>query len=303
MKAWLPVKYIFLIGVLTFNSLLRAEEKLEFKQIFTEIPASSKFVFKKSFSKEALPYWGVIAGSTAILYYYDEQIYADLQKRGRDWGIGNDDNTSSAVSISGHELVRLPSDTGSFFYFLGDGWMHAAIGGAFLASGQVRSDNYAFNTGMMLWHGMAVSTIYNQILKRSFGRESPVVSTHNRGNTKPFPSFNEYNTRTATYDAMPSGHVMTATLTFTVISERYPQYNNYTYSIGGVWISALMFQMVNNGVHWASDYPLGIAMGYIFGKAATQISNKSATGLKKGDETTSWSILPTMNGVYASREF
>lgn len=303
MKAWMPTKYIFFLCILIFNSSLRAEEKLEFKQIITEIPSSSKFLFKKSFSKEALPYWGLIGGSTGVLYYYDEQIYADIQKRGRDWGIGNHDNTSSAISFSGHELVRLPTDTGSFLYFLGDGWMHAAIGGTFLATGQLKSDNYAFNTGMMLWHGMVVSTIYNQILKRSFGRESPEVSTHNRGNTRPFPSFNEYNSKTASYDAMPSGHVMTATLTFTIISERYPEYNHYTYPIGAVWISALMFQMVNNGVHWASDYPLGIAMGYIFGKAATQISKKSETRAKTGDETSSWSILPTMNGLYAVRQF
>jgi membrane-associated phospholipid phosphatase len=127
------------------------------------------------------------------------------------------------------------------------------------------------------------------------------VSTHPRGSWKLFPSFNEYNQRTATYDAMPSGHVMTATLTFTIISERYPQYNKYVYPVGGLWISALMFEMVNNGVHWASDYPLGIAMGYIFGKMATKMGKKESE-IKPG-ESSSWNVVPSFNGFYLVKKF
>jgi membrane-associated phospholipid phosphatase len=291
---------VFVCFLLTFSVM--AEEKLSFKTIFTEVPASSKWAFDKSFSKEALPAWGAIAGSSVALWYYDEKIYSDFQKRGRDWGIGNEDNTSSAVTFGGQELLRLPTDTGSFLYFLGDGWMHAGIGGGFLMKGQISDNAYAYNTGMMIWHGMVVSTIYNQILKRSTGRESPNVSTSERGSWNLFPSFNEYNSKTANYDAVPSGHVMTATLTFTIISERYPEYNNYTYPVAGVWVSALMFQMVNNGVHWASDYPLGIAMGYVFGKAATQMTKTSSTDLKD-EEKTSWRLQPTFNGIYAVKNF
>lgn len=293
--------FLLLIALLFSFTSQAQEEKLKFKQIITEVPTTGLRTLKKSFSRESLPYWGVIAASTGILYHYDEEIYADLSKRGRDWRIGNYDNTRSVVTISGHEIVRLPSDTGSFLYFLGDGWMHASIGGAFIGAGQIADNTHAFNTGLMLWHGMVVSTIFNQSLKRSFGRESPEVSTHKRGNWKPFPSFNEYNSRTASYDAMPSGHVMTATLTFTILSERYPEQKPVIYSIGGVWISALMFQMVNNGVHWASDYPLGIAMGYVVGKMSLQMGKKEDSAQK--DSSTSWMVFPTFNGIVASRSF
>jgi hypothetical protein len=293
--------FLFSLLSMLWVTHLYAEEKLLFKQIITEIPATSKRTFKTSFSKESLPYWGAIVGSTAILYHYDEEIYADLQKRGRDWGIGNQDNTKPIVSLGQQELVRFPSDTGSTLYFLGDGWTHAAIGGAFLGVGQITENNHTFNTGMMLWHGMVVSTIFNQTLKRSFGRESPEVSTHKRGSWRPFPSFNNYNSKTASYDAMPSGHVMTATLTFTIISERFPQYNHFTYPIGGLWVSALMFQMVNNGVHWASDYPLGIAMGYVIGKMSTQMGSKESE--KSKSETSQWKFMPTFNGAYMVKAF
>jgi len=70
---------------------------------------------------------------------------------------------------------------------------------------------------------------------------------------------------------------MTATMSFIVIDENYPEYRLWFRPLGLVWISALGFQMVNNSVHWASDYPLGIAMGYVFGKAASQYGKKSTS--------------------------
>ncbi len=291
---------VFLVLIICSIRASFAEERLQFLQLITEVPATSKSFLKESFSKESLPYWGVILGSTGVLYHYDEQIYSDIQKRGRDWGIGNEDDTRSVLTISGHEIVRMPSDTGSFLYFLGDGWMHASIGAGFVTTGQFAENNYTYNTGMMIWHGMIVSTIFNQALKRSFGRESPEVSTSERGSWNLFPSFNDYNSKTASYDAMPSGHVMTATLTFTILSERYPEYNSYIYPLYGVWASALMFQMVSNGVHWASDYPLGIAMGYIIGKHTARMGKEPA---EKGEEKTSWQLMPTMNGITANRSF
>lgn len=296
------MKIFFLLFALFFCFSAFAEEKrLTFKQAFTEIPATSVKTLKASFSKESIPYWGVIIGTTGVLYHYDEQLYDDLQKRGRDLGIGNEDNTKAAVSFAGQELVRLPSDTGSFLYFLGDGWMHTTIAAGFMGTGAYAQDNHAYNTGIMIFHGMFVSTIFNQALKRSFGRESPEVKTQERGSWKPFPSFKEYNTRTGSYDGMPSGHVMTATLTFTVISQQYPQYNKVIYPLAGVWVTALGLQMVNNGVHWASDYPLGIAMGYLIGKLATQMGKEEDKTPEKS--AMNWKVLPTFNGIIATRSF
>ncbi len=31
-------------------------------------------------------------------------------------------------------------------------------------------------------------------------------------------------------------------------------------------MTLLSFQMINNGVHWMSDYPLALGIGYLFGK-------------------------------------
>ncbi len=279
------------------------EPRLRFLDVFTKIPETGKDTLQTSFSKEAIPGWLAVLGSTAVLYEYDEKLYSYSQKKGRDWHIGNRDNTKPILQAYGHELVRLPTDTGSALYFLGDGWLHFSIAASVYGYGHFTDSSYDANTGIMLMHGMVVSTLFNQTLKRSFGRESPEVKTQERGAWRPFPSFNAYNNRTANYDAMPSGHVMTATMTFTILAERYPAYKVPIYSVGGVWASALMFEMMNNGVHWASDYPLGIAMGWVIGRASTRMISRAG---KDKIESTDWNFLPMINGtsgIIASRNF
>jgi membrane-associated phospholipid phosphatase len=298
------MKFILIMVILI--SLAHAEEKLAFKRVFTEIPKSSVKGLKRSFSKQSLPYWGAIAASTGALIYYDEKILAGVQKKGRDLRIGNHDGTKAAVSFGGQELVRLPSDTGSFLYFLGDGWMHTTIAASFLGAGALSENNRVYNTGIKIFHGMLVSTIFNQALKRSFGRESPEVKTHERGNWRPFPSFSEYNSKTASYDAMPTGHLMTVAMTFTVISNQFPEYRGYIYPLAGAWGTALGLQMINNGVHWASDYPLGIAMGIVFGKVASELGEEEKDPKKKEEEQTSWKLYPQFlggSGIVAMKRF
>ena len=299
------LSFFFIFVTIFPAAFAQSEPRLNFLDVFTKVPQTSIYTFKTSFSKEAIPGWAVVIGSTAVLYYYDEKLFRGSEQVGRDLGIGNKDNTKPMISMNGQDLLRLPSDTGSALYFLGDGWMHLGIAGSIMGYGYAKDRSYEVNTGIILFHGILVSTIFNQTLKRSFGRESPNVKTQERGAWRPFPSFNEYNSKTAEHDAMPSGHVMTATLTFTILAERYPDQKVPIYSVGGVWISALMFQMMNNGVHWASDYPLGIAMGWVIGKASTKIVAKE--NMTKEAKEVSWNFLPLSRdggmGMMAFRQF
>lgn len=262
---------------------------IDYKKVITELPNTSIQTIKNSFSKETLPEWAAILGSTAILYHNDEVILRDVQKSGRDLGLGNVDNTKALFSVGDIDIIRLPTDMGSFLYFLGDGWMHGGIAAGFLINGYSKNNSRAYNTGIQLVHGMTVSTIFNQFLKRSFGRESPYVKSEPFGKWSPYPSVAEYQARTSKYDAMPSGHVMTTSLVFTIINENYPEYSNYIIPIGVTWTSLLAWQMVNNGVHWASDYPLGIAMGIAFGKVSAKMGKKNT----EPNNTKNWMILPT----------
>ncbi|MCB0348080.1 MAG: phosphatase PAP2 family protein, partial [Bdellovibrionales bacterium] len=255
---------IFTLFLLTSLSLAENTASAEYtvpplKEIVYEIPDTLLESLKVSFSKEAILPWAYIASSTAVLYKYDEDILLHTQRDGRKWGLGNKDNTETLITVGNIDVFRGPTDQGSLFYFLGDGWTHTAIAASLYTYGKYNENNRATVTGMQIVHGMFSSTVFSQALKRSTGRESPSTRTEKRGNWDFFPSYSKYSANTAKYDAFPSGHIMTATMTLTVINNNYPEYSHVILPVGISLISLLSWQMVNNGVHWASDYPLGIA--------------------------------------------
>lgn len=74
----------------------------------------------------------------------------------------------------------------------------------------------------------------------------------------------------------------------TILHENYPN-NPYILPIGYSLMIPLAFQMLNNGIHWASDYPLGLAIGYGFGHIIVQ-REKS-----KRVKVAGWSVEPSLN--------
>jgi hypothetical protein len=272
-------------------------KRLKPLQVVTGLPKTGLRTLKTSFSKDAILPWTAITVSTLGLYAYDQQALEEVQRWGRNAGIGNSDDTKTVASAGPYPIFRLPSDTGSALYFLGDGWTHFTIASSFFITGQLVEGNRANNTGLEIVHGMIASTFFSQVLKRSTGRESPSEATKDRGSWRPFPDPVEYGKNTPKYDAFPSGHIMTATLTFTVINANYPEYSYLTLPVAGVWITALGLQMMNNGVHWASDYPLGIAMGYVIGKISTKLGEPDTP-----DDKTSGFIPIIYPGQFAQTE-
>ena len=112
---------------------------------------------------------------------------------------------------------------------------------------------------------MGVTT---QILKRISGRESPFKATVPGGKWSPLPSFKNYQTRTSSYDAFPSGHLATMVATVTVLTNDYPE-KRWIKPLGISLIGLTSWAMLNTEVHWISDYPLAIAIGYLSGKLTT----------------------------------
>ncbi|MBF0361906.1 MAG: phosphatase PAP2 family protein [Oligoflexia bacterium] len=282
-------------------------EKPKVFDFITNVPSTLVSAWKMSFNTkpETLMVWGGVISSTIITFIWDEEILAEVKRWGRDLGLGNDDKTTTMIRKNNISLMRGPTDAGSAMYFLGDGWMHTFIGTGFLLSGLGMNDNRAIQTGSQIYHGMISSTIINQIFKRSFGRESPYRKTKYRGDWNFFPSFSTYNNDTSKHDAMPTGHLMVTSMTFTVIYENYPDYRSFVVPIAATWMTLLGLQMVNNGVHWISDYPLGMAMGYVFGKVSSKYGRIGNTNTNANANTNSkksflenWEILP----VYISEE-
>lgn len=248
---------------------------------FTSMPRDFGTFFSDSFSKDKLGAWGLIAASTALLVNYDHEVTAETQRLGRRLHIGNDDHTKDMIRVGSIAIFRGPTDLGSAMYFIGDGWTTFALTAAFLATGSYTQDYRALKTGSELLQGLIMTGIVTQTIKRTTGRESPIVSSTPTGKWRPFPSMATYNGHISKYDAFPSGHLATSIMTVTIIAKNYEEYT-WIAPLGYTFSAMLAFQMVNNSVHWASDYPLGIAIGYMMANSIVKNGRKK---LDKKNET------------------
>lgn len=253
------------------------------------VPGDYVLFYKRAFRKKNLPAIGLITATTAVLLVYDQALLDGAQSLGREIGIGNADNTTTMIKIGDLSIFRGPTDIGSLIYFIGDGWLQLGISMSFLGKGLFYDDYRALQTSSQLLEGLISIGVAIQFIKHIAGRESPFVATQDGGRWDLFPNQIDYHQHVPEYDAFPSGHVAAATMTATVIAENYPEYG-YIKPVGYTLISLLSLQMMNNGTHWASDYPLGIAIGYLFGKVAAdngrktinKKSSQSDTGREKG---------------------
>jgi hypothetical protein len=163
-------------------------------------------------------------------------------------------------------VFRGPSDLGSALYFIGDGWMTIGSFAYLKAYSLFKDDWRASQTANQLGSGLIATGLVTELMKNVAGRETPERQSAKGGVWRMFPGLGEYARNRPRYDAFPSGHLASSAMTITVLAENYPD-NKYIWPVGGVLLTGLCFQMMNNGVHWAGDYPLGFAVGYGLGKA------------------------------------
>lgn len=241
-----------------------------------------KTLYAKSIDKENLWIWGGITASTLLLLKYDRELVDESKRLGKKLGISNKGGMKPIFDIGGFPIY-LPTDNGSALYFLGDGITHVSIMAGFFAHGLNTNNDKSLNVSSQLAEGLIGVTLTTQLLKHLTGRETPTWSSTKTGKWRWFPNPKTYHVNVPKYDAFPSGHFAASMMTITVLAENYPE-NPYIKPIGYTLMSLLGFQMMNNGVHWASDYPLGIAIGYTFGKI---VSSRERDKARKG-----WSVTP-----------
>jgi hypothetical protein len=253
------------------------------------LATSARDVARRSSISKAL----LIGASTVALYAADERIYAESRRLGNTLGLAPE-HPEWALRVSGVKLFYVPTTVSSGFYYLGDGWTTMAVAGTFFAVGTVRKDNRALRTASEITGSMFALGIVTQSLKHLTGRQTPSAATVPRGKWRPLAGWHDYSANTPQYDAFPSGHLATAMATVTVIAENYPD-NRWVRPIGYSLMTGLSFAMVNNGVHWASDYPLALAIGGTIGHAAAR-RGRVATGVAGGLEPF---VTPTTVGLRA----
>ncbi len=240
-------------------------KKPKFKEIFKYVPKDILHFGKYLIQKENLPIVAATLGSTLAIIPIDQKLTDNASEFGHKF---NFDNEGDYLRIA--DLRIAPANIPAAVYYLGNGGTSLMLSGGFFLFGQLNQDYRALNTSQEILEVMMSGGAVVQFIKRSTGRQSPVVAIETGnpgGHWTPFPSFASYLKDTPKYDAMPSGHLATFMGTVTVILTNYPE-KKWLKPVGYSLVGLLGFQMVSSKVHWTSDYPIALLMGYVMGKNA-----------------------------------
>ncbi len=253
------------------NSTSRLYYKPRTLEFVRNVPSDFASFAKVVTRKKNLPTIGALVGGTALLIAFDQQILDATQQFGRYLNIDPERKSKTVLRLNAGSfsvpLLDIPQNLNSTIYFFGEGWPSILIAGSFYGYGSITKDYRALQTSSQLAEMFITLAVTTQFIKRISGRESPFQATKAGGRWRPFPNPGEYQKNVSHYDAFPSGHLATVMATVTILSGNYPD-NQYIKPVGYTIMGLVGFSMVNNGVHWVSDYPLAIAIGYTYGKIA-----------------------------------
>ncbi len=216
--------------------------------MIARIPGDWVEYSKETFQPKNIPAFLGVAGATAGLIVVDRQWWLTEQK----W---------YDESWNFHEFTN-------WMVFTGDGRFQFGIVGAFAAYGFAFNDARSLRTASETTEAILACGGVVQLLKHVTGRESPFVSTKRTGAWRFFPNQIQYSKHVPHYDAFPSGHLATATTTLIVIAENYPELT-WLRPVGYVALGAISSSLVAYGIHWWSDFPLALVLGYTFGEIAS----------------------------------
>lgn len=226
---------------------LHKPRPLKWHSMITNLPGDWARFYEEKFQLGSIPKLAGISALTAGLMLTDKQSYE--------------------VSDRWYKRSHVTSEVSNLFVAMGDGTSQFGLAGAFAAYGLVKGDDRALRTGSEIAEAVLASGAVVQVLKHLTGRESPFVRSSPTGVWKFFPNQIAYHKHVPAYDAFPSGHICTSLATVVVIAENYPD-TKWIQPVGYVLTGLVGVSMVNRGIHWYSDYPLGLALGYAFGAIA-----------------------------------
>lgn len=247
-----------------------AEEDPKAHHMITKLPTDLKVWWKETFRKESLPYVFSLSAASGFLLQSDYETWQITKVK-----FDEDKNWQ--------DVMRFSEVFGGGIFQIG-----SAL--SFMAVGYFGNDKRALRTAFQIGESIFASGILVQISKRSTGRESPKSSLEKTGRWRPFPEPNEYATHVRDYDAVPSGHLSSLLTSLIVIQENYPEYRWIPW-VGYPMVAMLCLSFSATSIHWWSDYPLGIYLGYHFAKIVTR--NNNPNGEMREEKESSYQLFPT----------
>lgn len=255
------VQYFYKSDTLTFS-------KPNLFRNLAKAPADLWYITKSPIQKRNWVGLTVVAASTAIFIAKDQQIISWVRNRSNEIGLNPQTDYNILLKFGTTKIIKIPRNLNTALYQIGEGGTSMMLAGGLWIYGKIKKDRRAINTATDLAETFVTMGVTTQIIKRITGRESPFLATQSGGRWRPFPSFTDYQRNTSSYDAFPSGHLSTMMATVTVLSYNYPE-KKWIKPVGYTLMGLSAWAMMNTEVHWAGDYPLAIAIGYLSGKVTT----------------------------------
>lgn len=250
----------------------------------TQLPRATMGTVNATFSKKSIKPLAFIAVTTGLLILADEPIANGLQQFCRNIQVDPTEKNKIIWSIKlGSKpttLIKAPQNINTALYQVGQGFPGLLLGAGMFAYGKINHNYRATRTASQLAETFILMGATTQVLKRITGRQSPQPGNENSNQWHFFPSFSAYQKNTPRYDAFPSGHLATLMSTVTILTENYPE-KKWIKPVGYSVTGLVALSMINNGAHWASDYPLALGLGYLcarqVAKLNRQLVNKNTT--------------------------
>lgn len=269
----LPDEQLYDLG----NGRMYAYPKPKKFSFITRLPKDAAGMARSAFTKKSVKPWLLVAGSTALLMWADQAIIDGMQDFSNSVGYQTDESYKSLINVKlgklNVSLYRAPRNFNTAIYQLGQGFPSLIIGAGLYIHGKRKNDFRALSTASQLAESFLLMGVGTQLIKRITGRESPSDATAPGGKWRFFPSTSSYMNQTSRYDAFPSGHLATLMNSVTILAENYPE-KKWIRPVGYSVTALVGLSMINNKVHWASDYPLALALGYLSAKQVVKNSRR-----------------------------
>ena len=246
----------------------------------TNLPHDASGIVVTTFKRENIKPLLLIGGATLALMLADQSISNGVRQFSKNIHFHSEEEYQDIITLKAGKtdisIFKGPKNLNTALYQMGQGFPSLLIGAGLFTYGKIHNDYRALSTASQLTETFILMGVGTQFLKRIAGRQSPSNATDAGGDWHLFPSFKNYQTNTPNFDAFPSGHLATLMSTVTILAENYPE-KRYIKPVGYSLIGLVGLSMINNNVHWASDYPMAIALGYLCAKQVIKRNRKIAS--------------------------
>ena len=265
------------------------------------LPNDAKGILLTAFKRENIKPLLFTGALTLALMVADQKISNDIHNFSSSNHFHSEEDYHDVLNLklgkTNISLFKAPKNINTALYQIGQGFPSLLIGAGLFTYGKLQNDYRALSTASQLTETFILMGVGTQVLKRMTGRQSPSNATEAGGDWDLFPAFKSFQNDTPNFDAFPSGHLATLMSTVTILAGNYPE-KKFIQPVGYSIMGLVGLAMINNDVHWASDYPMAVGLGYLCARQVLKRNRKIIRSTNNKKEKTSLSY--TFNYVRGS---